>query len=92
MWPPDCPDDIVKSAINKTTELFAQYKEVASDVIKPSNISKIVEELKKYLDETHGGKWHVFMGKNFGCQCVHEFRRFLYFIYETYACLMYKCG
>jgi len=31
------------------------------------------------MDTNFEPYWHVFLGKNFGCQAIHEQNRFVYF-------------
>lgn len=50
----------------------------------------ICENLKREFDEKWGSSWVVVMGKNFGCHCVHEQAKFIYFYIGQYAFMFYK--
>ena len=46
------------------------------------------------MDTNFEPYWHVFLGKNFGCQAVHEQNRFVYFTFEEnkISFLIYKAS
>ncbi|KAL4473200.1 hypothetical protein ABPG74_010234 [Tetrahymena malaccensis] len=83
LWPPECADDILEGAIKETQDALKKF-EIAREG------QKIAEHLKKYMDDHFDPYWHVFFGKNFGCQAVHNKNRFIYFYIEKTAFLMYQ--
>ena len=82
LFPAECPDDLLVAVIKKTQEVLS-----VKDISKEGD--KIAEELKKFMDETFEPFWHIFFGKNFGCHSIHIKNRFLYFIIDKTAFLMY---
>ena len=42
------------------------------------------------MDEKFEPYWHVFFGKNFGAHAIHIKNRFIYFIIDKIAFLMYQ--
>ena len=46
--------------------------------------------LREMLDRKYGPAWHVFVGKNFGCNAVHDKNCFVNFVYKGYTYLIYK--
>jgi dynein light chain LC8-type len=84
LWPPDCPDNILKDAI----ELVKRNTRDQSD----TEGAKLAEVLRMEIEEKHQPHWHVVCGKNFGCYAIHEMRRFIFFYYNNSAYLFYKAG
>ena len=64
-WPPDMPDHMLESVINIAKDQLAQHEFEQEGV-------EIAKNIKQHMDTNFEPYWHVFLGKNFGCQAVHE--------------------
>jgi len=85
-WPADMPDDILKFAIDKSTEALTECEDWEA------NGEAVVAAVKKAFDEKWGPHWHVVIGKNFGSFVTHETKRFLYFYIGDKAVMVFKAG
>lgn len=83
LWPLQCSDQIMESAIDKATELLSEF-DIDSEGL------DISEKLKTFLDENYREHWQVICGRHFGCYAIHESNMFLYFYIDNIAFLAYK--
>ena len=64
-------------------------KNIADDYETPEWLFRYI---KQRFDDQWLPYWHVIVGKNFGCHCTHETRRFVYFYLGKQAFMIYKVG
>ena len=48
------------------------------------------EEIKVWLDENYGPRWHVILGRNFGAHIVHQKHTYAFFYIDQIAVLVCK--
>lgn len=85
MWPPDMPDDMLEDAVKTAQEAVNQFNPETQG-------QDVARYIKQRFDEQWLPYWHVIVGKNFGCHCTHETRRFVYFYLGKQAFMIYKIG
>mmetsp|Transcript_15923 Transcript_15923/g.31153 ORF Transcript_15923/g.31153 Transcript_15923/m.31153 type:complete len:109 (-) Transcript_15923:119-445(-) len=83
-WPPDMPDDMLEDAVKTSGAAFDEFGKLEKEG------QNIAEKIKKHFDEKWGPYWHVTVGRNFGCHAVHEKQRFVYFVFDPFAVMIYK--
>ena len=83
-WPPDMPDRMLEFVINLAHEQLTQFDFERDGV-------EIAKNIKTAMDQEFEPYWHVFVGKNFGCQAVHEQNRFVYFTIQQQVKISFLC-
>ncbi|KAF0719044.1 hypothetical protein AaE_010518 [Aphanomyces astaci] len=74
---------IVNSATNA---LKAYYK---GD---KNHFTEVAHQIKKDLEETNDGSWHVIVGKSFGSFVTHEVKKMVYFFLGQVGFLIFRHG
>ncbi|ETV99350.1 hypothetical protein H310_08066 [Aphanomyces invadans] len=74
---------IVNSATNA---LKAYYK---GD---KNHFTEVAQQIKKELEESNDGSWHVIVGKSFGSFVTHEVKKMVYFFLGQVGFLIFRHG
>ncbi|KDO18594.1 hypothetical protein SPRG_16013 [Saprolegnia parasitica CBS 223.65] len=76
-------DFLIASATNA---LKAYYKG------EKNHFTEVAQQIKKEIEETHDGSWHVIVGKSFGSFVTHEVKKLLYFFLGQIGFLIFRHG
>ncbi|OQR85911.1 hypothetical protein THRCLA_22994 [Thraustotheca clavata] len=74
---------IVASATNA---LKAYYKG------EKNHFTEVAQQIKKEIEETQDGSWHVIVGKSFGSFVTHEVKKMVYFFLGQIGFLIFRHG
>ena len=82
--PCDMSQDQLKSTILKVKSVL--------EVLVPGDepTQGMSEEIKKWLDENYGPRWHVVVGRNFGAHLVHQKHNYVFFYVGSIGVLVCK--
>lgn len=69
-------------------DVFRYVDEITKDGDKP--VKELAALLKKHMDQTHDGIWHVIIGTDFGSYVSHEAGKFLHFYIGDRAFMLFK--
>ncbi|TMW68275.1 hypothetical protein Poli38472_005743 [Pythium oligandrum] len=81
--PKELEDLIITSATNALKALYKGEK---------SHFTEVAQQIKKELEETQVGAWHVIVGKSFGSFVSHEVKKMLYFFLGQIGFLVFRHG
>jgi len=84
--PCELPTNILKDIVQKTSKLLSEVRVSELQEKGPA----IAKKIKVEADEKWGGKWHVIIGRNFGCHATHQSRHFLFFYISDVAIMIFK--
>ncbi|RLN88542.1 hypothetical protein BBJ28_00001200 [Nothophytophthora sp. Chile5] len=74
---------ILASATNALKALYKGEK---------SHFTEVAQQVKREVEESQEGAWHVIVGKSFGSFVSHEVKRMLYFFLGQIGFLVYRHG
>ncbi|OQS01714.1 hypothetical protein ACHHYP_00325 [Achlya hypogyna] len=79
----DMEEFLIASATNA---LKAYYKG------EKNHFTEVAQQIKKEIEETADGSWHVIVGKSFGSFVTHEVKKMVYFFLGQIGFLIFQHG